>query len=261
MLDDNSYVSRHRTCEDVVIVIDIFWTHPDSIKLFNMFPIVLILDSTYKTNKYRLPLLEMSEKEENVTWALEVCRTLLKDQGEMPKVIVISDNALMNSVAKVFPTSNALLYRYHMTKNVRSRVKPAVKEKIVFAWTDKVRHLGNTTTNRVESAHATLKNWLENSKNDLCRDWDSMNQMIQNQYNEIQTSFGWSIIVFQHGFKNNNLYSQLVDNISRAGLNYICHEAKRADNVSFDSAKCGGIIVKTHGLSCACVIAKKDETW
>ena len=56
-----------------------------------MFPTALILDSTYKTNKYRLPLLDMigvtstektyyvgfafleSENEENVTWTLEVC--------------------------------------------------------------------------------------------------------------------------------------------------------------------------------------------
>ncbi|XP_058785176.1 uncharacterized protein LOC131660062 [Vicia villosa] len=32
----------------------------------------------------------------------------------------------MNSVATIFPSSYALLYRYHITKNVRSRVKPAV---------------------------------------------------------------------------------------------------------------------------------------
>ncbi|XP_050908713.1 uncharacterized protein LOC127122416 [Lathyrus oleraceus] len=73
------------------------------------------------------------EKEDNFTWVLEVCRTLLKDQGEMPKVIVTDhDTVLMKSAAKV-------------------------KEKIICAWTDNVRHLGNTTTNRVEFAHATLK--------------------------------------------------------------------------------------------------------
>ncbi|XP_050878109.1 uncharacterized protein LOC127081920 [Lathyrus oleraceus] len=59
LLDYNSYMSRYLTCYDGVTVRDIFWTHPDSIKLFNIFPTVLILNSTYKTNKYRLPLLEM----------------------------------------------------------------------------------------------------------------------------------------------------------------------------------------------------------
>ena len=307
LLDDNSYVSRYRTYDDGVTVRDIFWTHPDSIKLFNTFSTVLILDSTYKTNKYRLPLFEMvgvtstdktfavgfafleCEKENNFTWALEVCRSLLKKHVEMPQAIVTDrDTALMNAVAKVFPSSNALLCRYHITKNVRSRVKPAVgtelveledgklvkagvivekimdawnriinsstkelyadsviqfrkvcekypsllkyvestildqvKEKIVCAWTDNVRHLGNTTTNRVESAHASLKNWLGNSKGDLCRDWDSVNLMIKNQHNEIQTTFGRSITVLEHRFKDNILYSHLVGNISRAGLNYI----------------------------------------
>ncbi|XP_050889051.1 uncharacterized protein LOC127094235 [Lathyrus oleraceus] len=90
LLDDNSYVSRYRTCKDEVVVRDIFWTYPNYIKLFNMFPIMLILDSTYKTNEYILSLLEMvcvtstdktysvgfsfleCEKEDNFTWALEV---------------------------------------------------------------------------------------------------------------------------------------------------------------------------------------------
>ncbi|XP_058750117.1 protein FAR1-RELATED SEQUENCE 5-like [Vicia villosa] len=59
MLDDNKYISRYRNCDDEVTVRDIFWIHPDSIKLFNTFSTVLLIDSTYKTNKYRLPLFEM----------------------------------------------------------------------------------------------------------------------------------------------------------------------------------------------------------
>lgn len=66
--------------------------------MFNTFPSVLIIDLTYKTNKYRLSLLEMvgvtstkmtysigfvfleSKKEDNVTWVLEMWKTMLKDQ-------------------------------------------------------------------------------------------------------------------------------------------------------------------------------------
>ncbi|CAK8537733.1 unnamed protein product [Lathyrus sativus] len=59
LLDDNSYVSRYRTCDDGVTSRDIFWTHLDLIKFFNTFSIMLILDSTYKNNKYKLPLFEM----------------------------------------------------------------------------------------------------------------------------------------------------------------------------------------------------------
>ena len=37
----------------------IFWTHPDSVKLLNAFSIVVLMDSIYKTNKYRFPLLKI----------------------------------------------------------------------------------------------------------------------------------------------------------------------------------------------------------
>src|SRR3954469_23639805 len=287
LLGDNKYVSSFRTSEDKVTVRDIFWTHPESIKLFNTFPTVLVMDSTYKTNNYRLPLLEIvgvtstdktysvgfayleCEKEDNFTWALGICKSLLVDQAVMPNVIVTDrDNALMNAVDTVFPTSTALLCRYHITCNVRSKLKPAVgtkdrpdengkvvkadvvvdrimaawreildayseevyteklvhfrslcgsiktfchyvestildkvREKVVCAWTNRVRHLGCTTTNRVESAHAVFKRWLGYSKGDLCRGWDTVNQMLENQHNEIQTSFGRSKTVMEHRFK------------------------------------------------------------
>lgn len=98
LLNESHYVSRYKFCEDKVIVHDIFRTHPKSINLFNTFLIALIIYSTYKTNKYRLPLLEIIgvtstentflvpfaffefEKEDNVTRALEICKTSLKDQ-------------------------------------------------------------------------------------------------------------------------------------------------------------------------------------
>lgn len=85
--------------------------------------------STEKTYYVGFAFLE-SEKDKNVTWALKVCREMLKDQEEMPKVIVIDrDTVLMSLVAKVFPTSYALLCRYHITNNVRSRVKPTIGTK------------------------------------------------------------------------------------------------------------------------------------
>lgn len=156
-----------------------------------------------------------SEKKECITWALKLCQTMFKDKENTLKVIVTGLNtALTNFVAKVFPTSYALLCRYHIRKNVISRVKPAVgtkkingedgkmvkvgvimeiiidvwnviinssmeelyvdvvilfrkvcekysdllkyvestildqvKEKIICAWADHVRHLGNAITN------------------------------------------------------------------------------------------------------------------
>src|SRR3954464_14851312 len=73
-----------------------------------------------------------------------------------------------------------------LLKYIESTILDKVKEKFVCAWTDKVIHLGNTTTNRVESTHATLKNLLCDRKDDLCKAWDTINHMITNQHNKIQ---------------------------------------------------------------------------
>ena len=40
------------------MVRDIFWCHPDAMKLVNACNLVFLIDSTYKTNMYRLSLLD-----------------------------------------------------------------------------------------------------------------------------------------------------------------------------------------------------------
>ncbi|KAH1225737.1 hypothetical protein GmHk_11G032571 [Glycine max] len=69
----------------------------------------------------------------------------------------------------------------------------AHKEKFITAWTNKVMHLGNTTTNRV----------LQNSVGDLCSVWDVMNNMITLQHVEIRASFETSTHVVGHVYKKN----------------------------------------------------------
>lgn len=149
-LEEHKYVYFTRTnCEETNLK-DIFFAHPGSINMLNTFPTVLVLDSTYKTNMYRIPLFEIvgvtstnmtycvsfsSEKEGNFTWVLEKLVALLSSKLNMPKVVVTDrDNALMNVVAKVLPETVALLCYFHIRKNVRAkcitncRVKPKPKD-------------------------------------------------------------------------------------------------------------------------------------
>ncbi len=142
------YVSWHRKQEGLDVVKDIFWAHADSVHLLNTFNTVIILDSTYKTNKYRLPLLEIvgvtsteltftvgfaymdSEGEENYVWALEKLRELYVLDESVPQVVVTDrDLALMNAVAFVFPTSQNLLCLFHIGKNVYAKCKKLVSDK------------------------------------------------------------------------------------------------------------------------------------
>ncbi|MCH90666.1 protein FAR1-RELATED SEQUENCE 6-like, partial [Trifolium medium] len=69
-----------------------------------------------------------NEKEENFTWTLQQCRSLLRSEGLGPKVTVTDrDTALMNSVAQVFPDASPLVCRYHVLKNVTAKCKSLCK--------------------------------------------------------------------------------------------------------------------------------------
>jgi alpha-glucosidase len=88
-LSDNIYSFNYKLVSDTEFVSDVFWSHSNFIKLFNIFPIVLVMESTYKSNKYKLPLFELidvtstdmrysiaiafmtSENEDNIIWTLQ----------------------------------------------------------------------------------------------------------------------------------------------------------------------------------------------
>ncbi|GAU36431.1 hypothetical protein TSUD_19660 [Trifolium subterraneum] len=119
-LGDNKYFFKYRSLVDEggEYLQDIFFAHPRSVSLLNSFPIVLLMDSTYKTTKYNMPLFEIvgftstertynvgfawltNEKEDNFIRALEQLRSLVRNEGSLPKLILIDrDTTLMNDVA------------------------------------------------------------------------------------------------------------------------------------------------------------------
>jgi len=108
--------------------------------MLNTFPAVLVMDSTYKTNTYRIPLFEIVgvtstkmtysvvfvvlsfEQENNFIWALEMLVGLLTSKLNMPNVIVTDrDPTLMKAVANVLPKTYHVLCYFHIEKNVKSR--------------------------------------------------------------------------------------------------------------------------------------------
>ena len=122
-LSEHNYIKFHRSCNNTDSVKDLFWASPLSIDLLHAFPHVLLMDCAYKTNRYRLPLLEIvgvtstnmtfsvasaylySEREEHYVWALDKLKSLM-DENAQPKVIV-SDRelSLIKAIDKVFSTT------------------------------------------------------------------------------------------------------------------------------------------------------------
>ncbi|KAG5562042.1 hypothetical protein RHGRI_004924 [Rhododendron griersonianum] len=129
-------------------VTELFWSPPSAGEMLRAFPRVLMMDCTYKTNKYRFPLLQIvgvtstemtfcaafafmeCEKTENYTWVLEKLKGMM-DPNALPSVIVTDrELALMNAITNVFPHATHLLCRWHIGKNVLAKCRKMFDDKM-----------------------------------------------------------------------------------------------------------------------------------
>ncbi|XP_060969857.1 uncharacterized protein LOC133037065 [Cannabis sativa] len=240
------------------------------------------MDCTYKTNRYRLRLLEIvgvtsteytfsiafvfleSEQEDNYTWALDRLKNMM-DIDFLPNVVVTDrELALINAIEKVFPVAKHLLCRYHISNNVLTKCRKILESKekwdnFLSDWNrftlssseNSIMHFGTTTTtNRVESAHAKLKRYLRSSQGNFETSWSTTHNLLELQHTEIKASFEKSLTTVQHNFKP-TLFKELRGFISRCALDKVFQESKRGDWVGFDIHACGCVIRRTHGLPCA----------
>jgi hypothetical protein len=116
----------------------VLFAHPDSLKYLQAYPDVLLLDCTYKTNKYGMPLLDMigvdacqrsfciafaflsGETDDDYAWALDRLRSLYDHHCDRLPSVVLTDRCLacMNAIETSFPTSASLLCLWHANKAV-----------------------------------------------------------------------------------------------------------------------------------------------
>ncbi|RZC03174.1 ATPase family AAA domain-containing protein 1-A [Glycine soja] len=126
LFDRDKYIHRHRM-KDENVVRDLFWSHPDAVKLTNSYNLVFLIGSTYKTNRYKLSLLDIigvtpigttfsaafayleGEHLNNVVWALQRFWGLFVKVDALPGVIVTDRYlSLMNAVKTIFPNATNL---------------------------------------------------------------------------------------------------------------------------------------------------------
>lgn len=164
-LDEEGFWNRMRFDESGRVTAVLF-AHPGSLEYLQSYPDVLLLDCAYKTNKYRMPLLDMigvdacqrsfciafaflsGETEEDFRWALERLRSLYETcKARLPSVI-LTDRciACMNAVEVVFPAAHSLLCLWHANKAVLHRCQPAFK---------------STSTEDTISLSSTTDKWTE----------------------------------------------------------------------------------------------------
>ncbi|KAL4558535.1 hypothetical protein LXL04_036736 [Taraxacum kok-saghyz] len=123
-LEHNDFVHESRANASTNELEDLFFAHPKSLEIWRAFPHVVLMDGTYNTNRYKLPLLEIvgvtptnmifciafvymhKEKKPNYTWALDCLKSLM-DGCMLPRVIITDrELALMNTYNSVCNVPN-----------------------------------------------------------------------------------------------------------------------------------------------------------
>jgi hypothetical protein len=116
----------------------LFFAHPDAIQIYKKHPKVVLLDCTYKTNRFRMPLLNIcavtgnrktiqvalcflsGEKGPDYDWAIEKFEEVMNSH-EIPEPdtwVTDRELALMNTLDYIFPDSDHLLCTWHVNMNI-----------------------------------------------------------------------------------------------------------------------------------------------
>ncbi|KAG6989724.1 PKS-NRPS hybrid synthetase [Fusarium oxysporum f. sp. conglutinans] len=183
-LDEEGFWSRMQFGSDGRVTAVLF-AHPDSLTYLQAYPDILLLDCTYKTNKYGMPLLDMigvdacqksfciafaflsGESEDDYGWALDRLRSLYDHHCSKLPSVVLTDRciACMNAVATSFPTSQSLLCLWHANKAVLRHCLPA------FTTRDVASSRSSQPTDKTEEAWGEFYQFwhlIVSSPNEAC---------------------------------------------------------------------------------------------
>jgi MULE transposase domain len=124
-------------------VTHLFFAHPKSVELFQQYLEVILMDCTYKTNWFRMPLLNivgstglgtnfyigfaffLAEGEGDYMWVLKELKTLMCGKDIPDPMVVVTDRelVLINAVSAVFPIALGLLCEWHVSNAILVNVK------------------------------------------------------------------------------------------------------------------------------------------
>lgn len=130
----------------------VFWTYPWCELMWKRFPEVLGIDNTYKTNRFKMYLFQVTgvtdqksvanfgfglinnEKEEGFLWLCTQLEAIRMKLNIAAPAVMITDKetALRNAICIVFPYTQLQLCVYHINANVKAR--------IVSKWKDPEAH-------------------------------------------------------------------------------------------------------------------------
>ncbi|XP_074266381.1 protein FAR1-RELATED SEQUENCE 5-like [Silene latifolia] len=135
----HKYVHYWATYQETDELTHVFMAHPEAVKMFRSYYYVVLIDSTYKTNEYHLPLVEMvgvkpvgkrfviayalvtHESEDGYLWVLRKLKALLNDVVQPNAIVTDCEAGLLNAIPTVFPDSSHLLCLSHIYSDVETK--------------------------------------------------------------------------------------------------------------------------------------------
>ena len=138
LLQRHSYIYSVVKQPGTDILAGFFLAHPNTKSMIRLFPQVVLMDATYKTNLYDMPLVEVigilptgqnyhiafifvsDEKTSSYVWGLTQLRVLFTECGVLPGVY--RELVAMRAIEEVFPEAAHLLCRRHISKDVHKYV-------------------------------------------------------------------------------------------------------------------------------------------
>ncbi|OVA11700.1 hypothetical protein BVC80_8207g8 [Macleaya cordata] len=156
---------------------------------------------------------------------------------------------VMTHLKKVIQKNMPLVLELYDDWNTVVTAETPEKEHFEFAWTNKIKHYGNATNNRVESDHNTLKTYLGGSTGDFITCWKEIYNMISNQIVNIKSAFQRSLTSTLHEH-NKLIFRALRNLVSHYALKQINDEVRKSGNVGIDERSCGCVVRTSMGLPC-----------
>ncbi|KAI3847457.1 hypothetical protein MKX03_001970 [Papaver bracteatum] len=132
------------------------------------------------------------------------------------------------------------------------------KESFCLAWTQNIKHFGNTVINRVETEHSPLKKSMESCAGSFFTCWEAMHNLINNQIAQIKSSFEKSLTSVRHEHQI-PAFQVLRNHVSQYALDLILLEFTRSEDSGIDAAACKCSFCSTHGLPCAHELVKYTQ--
>ncbi|KAI9915592.1 hypothetical protein PsorP6_007268 [Peronosclerospora sorghi] len=137
----------------------LFFCHEKSVELARRFNVVFVMDCTYKTNRFGMPLINIV----GIT------------ASDSTSIVLASEKIWTKFQTKWRPNQDALVQYVHYTWLIH-------KEKIVRCCTGRFPHFGTTSTSRGEGNHFIVKRILVIVNNDLLKVFNKIRLLLDAQF-------------------------------------------------------------------------------